>query len=332
MSIFDGISPTDMHEALLFTGKKLAQEYKMNFIQPSAPQKKLTLENILPHFKHSSESCNIAAQNLPPDVQEIYTYKWDYNRAKCYMQDKTFKDFCTNEPGMQYEERVGQTVGFCYPTKAYCESKGLDWDAGNKTCYMNDGQYVAELIFGTHVTRVWKMQGKKMVNSIGGAFSDLLDGRFDDAAVHALDFYVASLNFVTLGMFDQLSGQLGLVINKIHKSFIGKAILNSINFFTFDGKTKFAFALLPFGPVAGTVGTILFIYENRKKIEAAFAGGWKKTTKFLHEIGFINAYHEMADFFTDDVADFFTDDVADFFEDDVAGAFEDAFKAIGGLF
>lgn len=89
------------------------------------------------------------------------SYSWplkeDSNETYAEYRDDQFGGACINASyalrGICETAKIGYNTktGLCNIDETYCKSKGADWKDGD--CHVNQGQEIAELLFGTTITR-----------------------------------------------------------------------------------------------------------------------------------------------------------------------------------
>jgi hypothetical protein len=81
-------------------------------------------------------------EKIPKDIYA------EYSNGVCKMANATLRNICEKN-----KLNYNTDDGLCRVTKEYCLTKGADWDENYKDCYINRGQDVAEIMFGSTIVR-----------------------------------------------------------------------------------------------------------------------------------------------------------------------------------
>lgn len=116
----------------------------------------------------------------------------------------------TNTPRFEYNIRNGQEE--CYIPKEYCDSKGVNYNATTRDCYVSNKQKIAEFFTGSVYIRSQRASDKKLKNNIR-----LLK---KDFPVKGINVYIYEWNYVALTSYGLYGNDIGFIADELDPKYI----------------------------------------------------------------------------------------------------------------
>lgn len=118
--------------------------------------------------KYTQEGCWAKSKwPLAPDTTDVYSV-WDKATGKCVSGNSLLREWCEDRENSGGAEGLSfnREDETCRVNEQYCKVMGFEWKDGD--CKMEPGQNVAELIFGTTITRGVKKGAQEFINIFTG--------------------------------------------------------------------------------------------------------------------------------------------------------------------
>ena len=163
-------------------------------------------------------------KKMPPGYYVWRTTKKSPRKEVCARGNFLMQQWCEapktrsekEEPGITnvppFEYKVVNGVEECHIPKAYCDSKGVSYDAENKDCFVSDSQKVAEFFSSTVMVRSGKASDKRLKNNI-----TLIKKDFPVEGIHVYSFEWNEIAYTTYGY----SGyDVGFIADELDEKYI----------------------------------------------------------------------------------------------------------------
>jgi hypothetical protein len=166
----------------------------------------------------------------PPEFLVMKTTKKSPNKKVCARANFLAWQWCmipetradghepgiTNTPRFQYNVRNGKEE--CYIPKAYCDSKGMSYNADKKDCYVSNKQKIAEFFSGSVLVRSRKAKraasDKRLKDNI-----KLIKKDFPHKGINVYTFEWNHIALTTYG----LSGEdIGFIADELNPKYVYK--------------------------------------------------------------------------------------------------------------